>query len=105
MEYPHQRRADSSALPIGSRETKSLTCFDNMNEARDTVIKKCLSLANTALAGKWTFHNSNEALLWFRSILEIDPENSDARLGSAQVYQYIASQPWWHNDLRLVKKA
>lgn len=37
--------------------------------------------------------------------LKVDPQNVTARLGSARVYQYIASQPWWHNDLSLAKSA
>jgi tetratricopeptide (TPR) repeat protein len=76
-----------------------------MNNAKDTVISKCLSLANTAIKSSWTFHNSTEALFWFRSVLKVDPQNTTARLGSARVYQYIASQPWWHNDVSLAKSA
>src|SRR6516165_11533029 len=76
-----------------------------MNNAKDTIISQCLSLANTALKRSWTFHHSTEALFWFRSILKVDPQNVTARLGSARVYQYIASQPWWHNDVSLAKNA
>jgi tetratricopeptide (TPR) repeat protein len=76
-----------------------------MNNAKDTIISQCLSLANTALGSCWTFHNATEALFWFRSVLKIDPQNVTARLGSARVYQYIASQPWWHNDVSLAKRA
>jgi len=76
-----------------------------MNNARDTIISQCLSLAKTALGSCWTFHNSTEALFWFRSVLKVDPQNVTARLGSARVYQYIASQPWWHNDVSLAKRA
>lgn len=76
-----------------------------MNNAKDTVISRCLSLANTALESSWTFHNSTEALFWFRSVLKVDPENAKARLGSARVYQYVASQPWWHNNVSLAKSA
>ena len=76
-----------------------------MNNAKDTIISQCLSLAKTALGSGWTFHNSTEALFWFRSVLKVDPQNVTARLGSARVYQYIASQPWWHNDVSLAKRA
>jgi tetratricopeptide (TPR) repeat protein len=76
-----------------------------MNNAKDTVVHRCLSLANAALNAGWTLHNSTEALFWFRSVLKVDPQNATARLGSARVYQYIASQPWWHNDLSLAKSA
>ncbi|MBV8121320.1 MAG: hypothetical protein JO081_15445 [Alphaproteobacteria bacterium] len=76
-----------------------------MNNAKDTIISRCLSLANTALESSWTLHNSTEALFWFRSVLKVDPQNARARLGSARVYQYIASQPWWHNDVSLAKSA
>jgi tetratricopeptide (TPR) repeat protein len=37
--------------------------------------------------------------------LKIDPQNATARLGCARVYQYIASQPWWHNDVSLARSA
>jgi len=77
----------------------------NMNNAKYTVISRCLSLAKAALEGRWTFHNSTEALFWFRSVLKVDPENATARLGSARVYQYVASQPWWHNNVSLAKSA
>lgn len=76
-----------------------------MNNAKDTIISQCLALGNKALRSSWTFHNSTEALFWFRSVLKIDPQNATARLGSARVYQYIASQPWWHNDVSLAKRA
>ena len=76
-----------------------------MNNAKDTIISQCLSLANTALESSWTLHNSTEALFWFRSVLKVDPQNAMARLGSARVYQYIASQPWWHNDVSLARSA
>jgi tetratricopeptide (TPR) repeat protein len=76
-----------------------------MNNAKDTIISQCLFLANTALKSRWTFHHSTEALFWFRSVLKVDPQNTTARLGSARVYQYIASQPWWHNDVSLAKSA
>jgi tetratricopeptide (TPR) repeat protein len=76
-----------------------------MNNAKDTIISECLALANTALNSRWTLHNSTEALFWFRSVLKVDPLNATARLGSARVYQYIASQPWWHNDVSLAKSA
>jgi tetratricopeptide (TPR) repeat protein len=77
----------------------------NMNNAKYTVISRCLSLAKAALESRWTFHNSTEALFWFRSVLKVDPKNATARLGSARVYQYVASQPWWHNDVSLAKSA
>ena len=76
-----------------------------MNKAKQTVVEQCLALANTALASRWTFHNSTEALLWFRSVLKIEPRHPTARLGSARAYQYVASQPWWHNDVSLAKNA
>ena len=76
-----------------------------MNTARTTVIEKCLSLADTALQRRWTLHNSSEALFWFSSALKVDPQNIAARLGSARAYQYIASQPCWHNDVHLAKSA
>jgi tetratricopeptide (TPR) repeat protein len=76
-----------------------------MNNAKDTVISRCLSLAESALESRWTFHNSSEALFWFRSVLKVDPKNATARLGSARVYQYVASQPWWHNNVSLAKNA
>jgi tetratricopeptide (TPR) repeat protein len=76
-----------------------------MNNAKYTVVSRCLSLANTALASSWTFHNATEALFWFRSVLKVDPQNTTARLGSARVCQYIASQPWWHNNVSLAKSA
>lgn len=76
-----------------------------MNSAKDAVISQCLSLASTALEGNWTLHNSKEALFWFRSVLKINSQNTPARLGCARVYQYIASQPWWHNDVSLAKSA
>jgi tetratricopeptide (TPR) repeat protein len=76
-----------------------------MNNAKHTIISQCLSLASTALESGWTYHNSTEALFWFRLILKVDPRNATARLGSARVYQYIASQPWWHNDVALAKSA
>jgi tetratricopeptide (TPR) repeat protein len=76
-----------------------------MNNAKHTIISQCLSLANTALERSWTFHNSTEALFWFSSTLKVDPQNATARLGSARVYQYIASQPWWHNNVSLAKSA
>jgi tetratricopeptide (TPR) repeat protein len=76
-----------------------------MNNAKNTVIFQCLSLANTALERSWTFHNSTEAFFWFGSVLKIDSQNAAARLGCARIYQYIASQPWWHNDVSLAKSA
>jgi tetratricopeptide (TPR) repeat protein len=76
-----------------------------MNNAKDTIITQCLSLANAALERSWTFHDSTEALFWFRSVLKVDPQNVTARLGCARVYQYVASQPWWHNDVSLAKSA
>ena len=76
-----------------------------MNSAKDTVITRCLSLADTASERAWSFHNSTEALFWFRSVLKVDPQNTTARLASARVYQYIASQPWWHNNVSLAKGA
>jgi tetratricopeptide (TPR) repeat protein len=76
-----------------------------MNNAKYTVISRCLSLAKAALESRWTFHNSTEAMFWFRSVLKVDPENATARLGSARVYQYVASQPWWHNNVSLAKSA
>jgi tetratricopeptide (TPR) repeat protein len=76
-----------------------------MNNAKDTIISQCLALANKALGSSWSFHNSSEALFWFGSVLKVDPQNAAARLGSARVYQYIASQPWWHNDVSLAKSA
>jgi tetratricopeptide (TPR) repeat protein len=77
----------------------------DMNDAKYTVISRCLSLARAALESRWTFHNSAEALFWFRSVLKVDPKNATARLGSARVYQYVASQPWWHNNVSLAKSA
>jgi tetratricopeptide (TPR) repeat protein len=76
-----------------------------MNNAKNTIVSQCLALANTALEGVWTFHNSTEALFWFQSVLKVDTQNMTARLGSARVYQYIASQPWWHNDVSVAKSA
>ena len=76
-----------------------------MNNVKGIIISQCLSLANTALGSTWTFHNSTEALFWFRSVLKVDPHNVAARLGCARVYQYVASQPWWHNDVSLAKTA
>jgi len=68
-------------------------------------IEKCLSLADTALQRSWTFPNSTEALFWFNAVLKVDPQNTAARLGSARAYQYLVSQPYWHNDVRLAKGA
>jgi hypothetical protein len=76
-----------------------------MNNAKHTVISRCLSLAKAALESRWTFHNSTEALFWFHSVLKVDSKNATARLGSARVYQYVASQPWWHNNVSLAKSA
>ena len=76
-----------------------------MNNAKHTIVSKCVSLGNKALEARWNFHNANEALFWFRSVLTVDPQNISARLGSARAYQYIASQPWWHNDVSLAKDA
>lgn len=78
---------------------------DNMDDAKYTVITRCLSLAKAALESRWTFHNSTEALFWFSSALKVDPKNATARLGSARVYQYVASQPWWQNYVSLAKSA
>lgn len=72
---------------------------------RTTVIEKWLSRADIALQRSWAFHNSTEALLWFHSVLRVDPQNTAARLGSARAYQYVASQPYWHNDVRLARSA
>jgi tetratricopeptide (TPR) repeat protein len=79
--------------------------YSNMKVVKDTIISQCLALANTALESSWTLHKSTEALFWFRTILKIDPLNATARLGSARVYQYIASQPWWHNNISLAKSS
>jgi tetratricopeptide (TPR) repeat protein len=79
--------------------------FRVMKTAKAIVIEKCLSRADTALQRSWTFHNSTEALFWFRSVLKIDPQNTAAHLGSARAYQYIASQPYWYNDVRLARSA
>ena len=79
--------------------------FHFVNTARTTIIEKCLSLADTALQRNWTFHNSTEALFWFNAVLKVDPQNTAARLGSARAHQYVASQPYWHNDVRLAKSA
>ena len=76
-----------------------------MNNAKHTIVSQCLSLGDKALQGRWDFHNANEALFWFRSVLTVDPHNISARLGCARAYQYIASQPWWHNDASLAKSA
>ncbi|HEV2097567.1 MAG TPA: hypothetical protein VGR45_01435 [Stellaceae bacterium] len=76
-----------------------------MNNAKHTIVSQCLSLGNKALTGRWNFHNANEALFWFRSVLTVDAQNISARLGSARAYQYIASQPWWHNDVSLARNA
>jgi tetratricopeptide (TPR) repeat protein len=68
-------------------------------------IEKWLSLAETALQRSWAFRNSTEALFWFHSVLKVDPQNTAARLGSARAYQYVASQPYWHNDVHLARSA
>lgn len=76
-----------------------------MHPVKDTIVEKCLSLADDALRRNWTFHDSTEALFWFRAVLKVDSRHTAARLGAARAYQYIASQPWWHNDVRVAKKA
>jgi tetratricopeptide (TPR) repeat protein len=76
-----------------------------MHSAGATIIEKCLSLADSASRRSWTFHNTTEALFWFRSALKLDPNNTAARLGAAQAFQYVASQPWWHNDVGTAKRA
>lgn len=76
-----------------------------MNNARATIIERCFSLADAAMASKWTLHNSTEALFWFHTVLKIDRQNADARLGAAKAYQYVASQPWWQNDRALARIA
>jgi tetratricopeptide (TPR) repeat protein len=81
------------------------TAHHASNNARSTIIEKCFSLADAALASNWTFPKTNEALFWYRSVLKVDPQNTKACLGSARAYQYIASQPWWCNDIRLVRNA
>jgi tetratricopeptide (TPR) repeat protein len=86
-------------------KTNHVIRASDMNDAKYTVISRCLSLAKAALESRWTFHNSTEALFWFRSVLKVDPKNATARLGSARVYQYVASQPWWHNNVSLAKSA
>src|ERR1700756_1029469 len=76
-----------------------------MNDARATVIDKCFTMAESALVSSWTYGNSNEALFWLNCVLKIIPQNTAAPLGSARAYQYIASQPWWHNEVALAKHA
>jgi tetratricopeptide (TPR) repeat protein len=76
-----------------------------MNNAKNTIISYCLSVANATLDKGWNYHNSTEALFWLRQALQVDPKNATARLGAARAYQYIASQPWWHNDVALAKSA
>jgi tetratricopeptide (TPR) repeat protein len=75
------------------------------NDVKNIIVEKCLTLAGNALTSNWTFQRTIEALLWFRSVLKIDPKNTRAFLGSARAYQYIASQPWWYNDIRLARNA
>jgi tetratricopeptide (TPR) repeat protein len=79
--------------------------FQVVNTAKAIIIEKCLLRADIALQRSWTYRNSTEALFWFRSVLKIDPQNTAARLGSARAYQYIGSQPYWHNDVRLAMSA
>src|SRR5262249_36618973 len=76
-----------------------------LNTAKETIIDKCLSLADTALENNWTYHYANEALFWFHHVLQIDHHHAKARLGAAKACQYIVSQPWWHNDLSLARGA
>jgi tetratricopeptide (TPR) repeat protein len=89
--------------PLARRESSGSA--DPINNVKDTVLTKCFSLANMALERSWTLHNATEALFWFRYILEADPQNATARVGAARVYQYVASQPWWHNDVSVAKSA
>src|SRR5258708_5261625 len=52
--------------------------YPTPNDARSTIIEKCFLLADEALTSNWTFHKTNEALLWFHSVLKIDPRNTKA---------------------------
>ena len=70
-----------------------------------TALRKCLSFANAASARKWDLFASNEALFWFQLALSIDNRNIEALIGSATLYQYILSQPLWHNNLRIIDGA
>ena len=70
-----------------------------------TMLHKCLSFGNAASARKWDLSSSNEALFWFQLALSIDHRNVEALIGSATIYQYILSQPWWHNNLRIINGA
>jgi len=70
-----------------------------------TALHRCLSFGNAASARKWDLSASNEALFWFQLALSIDHRNVAALIGSATIYQYILSQPWWHNNLRIINGA
>src|SRR5262249_41129262 len=70
-----------------------------------TALRQCLSYGNAASARKWELSASNEALYWFQLALSIDHCNVEALVGSATIYQYILSQPWWHNNLRVINGA
>jgi tetratricopeptide (TPR) repeat protein len=70
-----------------------------------TALHKCLLFANAASARKWDLFASNEALFWFQLALSIDHRNVEALIGSATLYQYILSQPLWHNNLRIINDA
>jgi tetratricopeptide (TPR) repeat protein len=70
-----------------------------------TALQKCLTFGNAASARKWDLSSSNEALYWFQLALSIDHRNVEALVGAATVYQYILSQPWWHNNLRIINGA
>jgi tetratricopeptide (TPR) repeat protein len=70
-----------------------------------TALHKCLALAKAARDRKWDLSASNEALFWFQLALTIDHHNVTALAGSARIYQYILSQPWWHNNQRVTNGA
>lgn len=90
---------------IWRKPTPNAPRFRVVSAAKTTVIETCLSRADTVLRRGWTFRNSTEALFWFHSVLKIAPQNTTACLGSARAYQYVASQPYWHNDVGLAKSA
>jgi len=91
--------------PVLQKPTAIEPRFRIVNTAKAVVIEKWLSQAEIELRRDWTFHNSTEALFWFHSVLKIDPQNVTARLGASRAYQYVVSQPYWHNDWRITKSA
>jgi len=100
LHYPSQRKTAASRGNGNARELRMPSCSYTV-----TALHKCLSFANAASARKWDLFTSNEALFWFELALSIDHRNIEALIGSATLYQYILSQPLWHNNLRIINGA